>query len=226
MRKPNDEDLLRLQDRLKVYDQIRGNNINDVTRACSSDTIIMQPSQHQGSLSAYSRDFEHSSGQVKPVEKAVIRSNNSEKDVQLYTEKHQLSKYWTWSTDTPALVVDALRQVWLPKGMYLYPPWKLMPQVLKKVQEQKSILVPNDLKDKTPTITNHLENKSETVSSHLAIINNSKLKDGLDEQRANRDYSSTHLSTLRSSITSAFSIIHSQKQPITDQLLIKEFFTA
>jgi hypothetical protein len=44
------------------------------------------------------------------------------------------------------------------------------------------ILVPDDLKDETPTTANHLENKSEIVSSRLAIINNSRLQDGLDEE--------------------------------------------
>jgi hypothetical protein len=44
------------------------------------------------------------------------------------------------------------------------------------------ILVPDDLKDETPTTSNHLENKSEMVSSRLTIINNSRLQDGLDEE--------------------------------------------
>ncbi|KAG1140627.1 hypothetical protein G6F37_007506 [Rhizopus arrhizus] len=44
------------------------------------------------------------------------------------------------------------------------------------------ILVPDDLKDETPTTANHLENKSEMVSSRLIIINNSRLQDGLDEE--------------------------------------------
>ncbi|KAG0742421.1 hypothetical protein G6F16_005407 [Rhizopus arrhizus] len=42
----------------------------------------------------------------------------------------------------------------------------------------------------------------------------------------NKDYSSTHLNTLRSSNASVFSIIHSQKQPTADQPLIEDFFSA
>lgn len=43
---------------------------------------------------------------------------------------------------------------------------------------------------------------------------------------ANKDYSSTHLNTLRSSIASVFSVIHSNRQPIAELSLIKDFFTA
>ncbi|KAG1437480.1 hypothetical protein G6F56_013082 [Rhizopus delemar] len=44
--------------------------------------------------------------------------------------------------------------------------------------------------------------------------------------QTSKDYSSTHLNTLRSSIASVFSVIHSDKPPIAEQSLIKEFFTA
>ncbi|KAG0839800.1 hypothetical protein G6F17_013766 [Rhizopus arrhizus] len=44
--------------------------------------------------------------------------------------------------------------------------------------------------------------------------------------QANKGYSSTHLNTLRSSIASVFSVIHSNRPPIAEQSLIKDFFTA
>ena len=47
----------------------------------------MQPAQHQGNISTHSRDYEHLGRQVKPTEEAVIRINNSEENVQLYTAK-------------------------------------------------------------------------------------------------------------------------------------------
>lgn len=50
---------------------------------------------------------------------------------------NQLPTYWSLTPDPIAAAMDAMRQTWLPKGMYLYPPWKLIPQVLKKIHEQR-----------------------------------------------------------------------------------------
>ncbi|KAG1038842.1 hypothetical protein G6F43_012627 [Rhizopus delemar] len=43
---------------------------------------------------------------------------------------------------------------------------------------------------------------------------------------ANQKYSNTHLNTLRSAIASVFTIIHPSEQPIAEQPLIKDFFSA
>lgn len=43
--------------------------------------------------------------------------------------------------------------------------------------------------------------------------------------QANKDYSSTHQNTLRFSIVSVFSVIHSNRPPIAEQSLIKDFST-
>lgn len=44
--------------------------------------------------------------------------------------------------------------------------------------------------------------------------------------QANQDFTSTHLNTLRSSIASVFSVIHSNRSPIAKQPLIEDFFSA
>jgi hypothetical protein len=50
---------------------------------------------------------------------------------------HQLPNYWSLTPDPSAKAIDAFQQAWLKKGMFLYPPWKLIPKVLKMIQTQK-----------------------------------------------------------------------------------------
>lgn len=87
MQKLNDKDLFRQHNRLEVYNQIRGNDFNDLTRHCNSNTRNMQPAQHKGNVSTYSGDFEHSGRHVEPTKETVIRINNLKEDVQLYSKK-------------------------------------------------------------------------------------------------------------------------------------------
>jgi 16S rRNA C967 or C1407 C5-methylase (RsmB/RsmF family) len=49
----------------------------------------------------------------------------------------QLPRYWTLTEDPAAAAVDAFRETWSEKRMYLYPPWKLIPQVIKMIQKQR-----------------------------------------------------------------------------------------
>ncbi|KAG1253809.1 hypothetical protein G6F68_011153 [Rhizopus microsporus] len=50
---------------------------------------------------------------------------------------YQLPIYWTLTSDPAAAAVDAMKQHWLKKGMYAYPPWKMIPQVLKLIKQQR-----------------------------------------------------------------------------------------
>lgn len=50
---------------------------------------------------------------------------------------HQLPQYWTLQQDQTAAAIDAFQQDWRTQGLYLYPPWKLIPRVLKKIKQQK-----------------------------------------------------------------------------------------
>ncbi|KAG1639576.1 hypothetical protein G6F44_007697 [Rhizopus delemar] len=239
---------------------------------------------------------------IKPTEEAAIRINDSKKDVQLYTKKMGEAENRRLCSAPQPPAANVLDMVNRPSSFSCRCPATSMvtegdvfistleTDTLstektsrtkgKAISSSDSIVaqpipVPDDPKDETPTTTNHLENKPEMVSSRLAIINNSRLQDGLDEETVNflnrktrqstqkicdngwnhwtswcrqqqpscdpldydiknllrflqdnKEYSSTHLNTLRSSIASVFSIIHSQKQPIADQPLIKDFFTA
>ncbi|KAG1166355.1 hypothetical protein G6F36_012975 [Rhizopus arrhizus] len=252
MRKLNNKNLLGQQDRLKVYDQIRGNNINDLAGPSNSNTRIMQPAQHQGNISTHSRGDGHSGRQIELTEETAIRINEFEKDVQLYTEKMAeaedrrlcsapqppaakaldiVNRPSSFSRRCPATSMITEGDVFISTLETDTPSTEKTSRTKGKASNSSDsivaqpILVPDDPKDETPTTTNHLENQSEMVSSRLAIINNSRLQDGLDEETDNKEYSSTHLNTLRSSIASVFSIIHSQKQPIAGQPLIKDFFT-
>ncbi|KAG1617817.1 hypothetical protein G6F46_004388 [Rhizopus delemar] len=229
-----------------------GNNINDLAGPSNSNTRIMQPAQHQGNISTHSRGDGHSGRQIELTEETAIRINEFEKDVQLYTEKMGeaedrrlcsapqppaakaldiVNRPSSFSRRCPATSMITEGDVFISTLETDTPSTEKTSRTKGKASSSSDsivaqpILVPDDPKDETPTTNNHLENKSEMVSSRLAIINNSRLQDGLDEETDNKEYSSIHLNTLRSSIASVFSIIHSQKQPIAGQPLIKDFFT-
>jgi hypothetical protein len=57
---------------------------------------------------------------------------------------NQLTKYWSLQPDPTATATGALAQKWLKKGMYLLPPWKLIPQVIQQIRKQniqKTVLI-------------------------------------------------------------------------------------
>ncbi|KAG1369256.1 hypothetical protein G6F61_012487 [Rhizopus arrhizus] len=68
-----------------------------------------------------------------------IEANWGKRRVDAFAARHnhQLTEYWTLNQDHNATAIDAFQQDWRIKGLYLYPPWKLIPQVLKKIKEQK-----------------------------------------------------------------------------------------
>lgn len=43
----------------------------------------------------------------------------------------QLPTFWSLNPDPEAAATDAFRQQWPPRGLYLHPPWKLIPKVLQ-----------------------------------------------------------------------------------------------
>ena len=166
----------------------------------------MQPTQHKGNLSTYSGDFEHSGRHVEPTEETVIRINNLKEDVQLYSKKmggaenrhirstpqppaanlldmvNRPSSFSGRCTETSMLTEG---DVFIPTLEIDTPSTKEISRTKGKVSSSSDsimaqpILVSDDLKDEAHTTTNHLENQSEMVSSRLAIINNSRLQDGL-----------------------------------------------
>ncbi|KAG1042355.1 hypothetical protein G6F43_011925 [Rhizopus delemar] len=188
MRKLNNKNLLGQQDRLKVYDKIRGNNINDLAGPSDSNTRIMQPAQHQGNISTHPRDYEHSGRQIKPTKETAIRINDSEKNVQLYTEKmgetedrrfcsapqppaasvlDMVNRPSSFSRRCPATSMVTEGDVFISTLETDTPSTEKTSRTKGKASSSSDsilaqpILVPDDPKDETPTTTNHLENKSE-----------------------------------------------------------------
>ncbi|KAG1186716.1 hypothetical protein G6F70_009599 [Rhizopus microsporus] len=49
----------------------------------------------------------------------------------------KLKRYWSWKIDPRAERTDAFQQAWPRKGLFLHPPWKLIPQVLKKINQDR-----------------------------------------------------------------------------------------
>lgn len=59
-------------------------------------------------------------------------------------ENKRLPKYWSRQIDPGALAQDAFMQKRPKTGLYLHPPWKLIPKVLRKIDEdqvQEAVLV-------------------------------------------------------------------------------------
>lgn len=50
---------------------------------------------------------------------------------------HRLTKYWSYRPDPTAAAMDAFKQQWPAKGLYLFPPWRLIPHVLQRIQQQQ-----------------------------------------------------------------------------------------
>jgi hypothetical protein len=46
----------------------------------------------------------------------------------------RLPRYWSYLEDPDAQAVNAFSQAWPKTGLYLHPPWKLIPKVLRKLQ--------------------------------------------------------------------------------------------
>jgi hypothetical protein len=49
----------------------------------------------------------------------------------------KLRTYWSLLPDPEAQATDSFNQVWPQTGLYLNPPWKLIPRVIRKIQESK-----------------------------------------------------------------------------------------
>ncbi|KAG1258167.1 hypothetical protein G6F68_008917 [Rhizopus microsporus] len=302
MRRLNNKDLFRQQNSSKIHHKIRWNDIDSITRSSHTDPRSMQQIQHQGDISTYPRDFEHSGRQIEQTKKTVIRINNSKKDVQLHTTPMGTTEDRRICSSSQPSVTNVLDSI--PRSISISNRCNETNMVTKgdvsvstlevnsaSVKENSGteieasssnhsmvaqpILVSNDSKNETHSTSNNLEDQSEMVSSRLAIINNYRLQDGITEDtirylnqktrqsthkaydngwthwtswckqqqppykpldydekillkflQANKGYSSTHLNTLRSSIASVFSVIHSNRPPIAEQSLIKDFFTA
>ena len=67
--------------------------------------------------------------------------------IDLFASKHnkQLNKYVTWTPDNGALAVDAFTISWSTDYMYCFPPFSLIPSVLRKLREdegQALVVVP------------------------------------------------------------------------------------
>ncbi|KAG2223257.1 hypothetical protein INT45_006983 [Circinella minor] len=49
----------------------------------------------------------------------------------------RIPRYWSQGPDPQAEGIDAFQQDWPKRGLYLHPPWRLIPQVLRKAVQEK-----------------------------------------------------------------------------------------
>ncbi|KAG1453448.1 hypothetical protein G6F56_007573 [Rhizopus delemar] len=52
-------------------------------------------------------------------------------------ENTRLRRFWSLQPDPQAEATDAFRQIWSKTGLYLHPPWKMIPKVIKKLKQDK-----------------------------------------------------------------------------------------
>ncbi|KAG1040619.1 hypothetical protein G6F43_012253 [Rhizopus delemar] len=99
----------------------------------------------------------------------------------------RLPTYWSLSRDPFAEEVNAFQQTWTRKDLYMFPPWRMIPQ---------PILVPNVTPDETPESSEDLENPP-VESSRMALINNKRKAMGMSPSVIKELSASTRPSTAR-----------------------------
>ncbi|MCG7869237.1 MAG: hypothetical protein JAY74_23055 [Candidatus Thiodiazotropha taylori] len=110
--------------------------------------IVLSAEYLPGSLNTeadwQSRNFQDSSDwQLK---KCVFQQLNSwwgPFKLDLFASRHntQLEQYVSWYPDPYAQAVDAFQQPWKMEGLYLFPPFAMIPRCLMKVQQDKISVV-------------------------------------------------------------------------------------
>jgi hypothetical protein len=54
------------------------------------------------------------------------------------SHNYQLPQYWSLMNDPRTTAIDAFQQNWSRDDLYMFPPWRLIPQVLRKIQQDKT----------------------------------------------------------------------------------------
>jgi hypothetical protein len=82
--------------------------------------------------------------QLKPeIFQWLIQQGPFEPDVDWFASSvnAQLPRYYTWNADPAAEGVDAFWFYWGKENGYVYPPFALIPRILRKVDEDKAVII-------------------------------------------------------------------------------------
>jgi hypothetical protein len=148
MQKLNNTDIFGQHNGVEVYKEIRGTSsallqdlaiqIQDICNTYNIQTIYQHiQGVHNTEADALSRKKIPFHASAIPKEMFQwIEGNWGKRRVDAFAARHnnQLTDYWTLNQDHNATAIDAFQQDWRIKGLYLYHPWKLIPQVLKKIE--------------------------------------------------------------------------------------------
>ena len=110
--------------------------------------IVLSAEYLPGSLNTEadweSRNFQDGSDwQLKECVFHQLNSRWGPFKLDMFASRHntQLEHYVSWYPDPYALAVDAFQQPWNEEGLYLFPPFAMIPRCLMKVRQEKASVV-------------------------------------------------------------------------------------
>ncbi|CEG80004.1 hypothetical protein RMATCC62417_14401 [Rhizopus microsporus] len=146
-------DILGQYDSIEACEQGKGNIVRDSSRTGDSNPSSMQQTQREIGLSPHFWNSEYNNRSSQPKEGTSVRVGVTLDMVQPSKEAMRFSKfkidafaarqnkkppaYWSQLPDPNAQAIDAFHQKWPNKGLYLNPPWRLIPKILRKIKEDK-----------------------------------------------------------------------------------------
>ncbi|KAG1135531.1 hypothetical protein G6F38_012729 [Rhizopus arrhizus] len=91
-------------------------------------------------------------------------------------QNRQLHQFWSLRPDPEATALDAFNQRWTTRGMYLFPPWKFIPQTIIQLKRQKI----RDAALITPCPANNVQDR-QMENGRMAIIRSKRQRQGMTE---------------------------------------------
>lgn len=133
---------------LEICQKTRRYLVHNPPKDSSRDSRTSPEMEYNGTLCTHSRDSECRCRQAIEADPSDLRAEDSKKFFQMIETKWgkrsidafatrvnaQTPRFWSRFPDPEATAVDAFLQKWPKKGLYLFPPWKLIPRVIHHLQ--------------------------------------------------------------------------------------------
>ncbi|CEP13870.1 hypothetical protein [Parasitella parasitica] len=121
--------------------------------SCTRNPKNYRSLQTESQISSYSGRKEHNCVLSEQAEESIVRveapkaifqdvgdlwgGGQLKVDVFASRENKRTKVFWSYLLDPEVAATDAFQQEWHRKGLYLHPPWQLIPRVTHKLQEDK-----------------------------------------------------------------------------------------
>ncbi|KAG1455810.1 hypothetical protein G6F55_006855 [Rhizopus delemar] len=196
----------------QIHNQIRRDNVASTSRISDTNTESMQLVSDSGNLPTRSRDTEHTSRSVELNQEATLRIYNPKENVPINQQTMGTSSSGCIRSETQPATTTILgtesgsrsnsnrcisteleHQRTLPSPTLETDPKSLEANQIPTSQESSSgdatvvkpILVPDDTTNETSKETNHMEAQLKMVFSRMALINNFRKNNGINQGTIN-----------------------------------------